>query len=245
MKDVKLTVACHFLLKTNDSVNFFKVWQPDENFSFEYDDGMRATVTTENSTESRCFLLRTTEEDTGENDWITKTINVPAVPEGSQLYITRLEVSVVLDTAGLVGLANQVIACLGYISIIPTINSGIKTDSSRSIQGFFWKDQKYTKVGKESLDDIAQEEVHRYYGTLNWENTANAVNAWEEIDYYNVFCKESDDSATRTFLGTAFCNQFRVSGLDVVLSKLSKIVVEAVSKEGYISSSGSIDLSLN
>ncbi|CAO3653105.1 unnamed protein product [Mucor hiemalis] len=236
MKDVKITVSCHFSVSADDPNLFFNLWKPVENFFFEHDDGVRATVTTENTLESRCFLLRTTEEVSGENEWISKTIDIPAVPEGDVLHITRVEVSVTVDTASLVGIGNHVIASLGYLSIIPT---GKESGPLKTIQDICWRDEKWLNVKNNT-----QEETHRFYGTLNWTSTVDVVNEWDKIDYYNILYQDGDDTVNCVFLGTAFCNQFRLSGLDLVKPKLSKIVIEAVNKEGYVSSRASIDLAI-
>lgn len=242
-KDVKITVSCHFSLNADDPTESFNVWKPVETAFFDHDDGLRATVTTENTLESRCFLLRTTEEVSGDNEWITKTIDIPAVPEGDVLHITRVEVSVTIDTASLVGIGNHVIASLGYLSIIPTAQND---DSSPSIaiEGIHWKDEHWLSIKKSTSSDGKEEDMHRFYGTLHWTSTVTIPNEWEKISYYNILYQDGEDAANSMFLGTAFCDQFRLSGLDVANAKLPKIVIEAVNVEGYVSSRASIDLAI-
>jgi hypothetical protein len=246
MDDVKLTMSCHFSLKMSGDAtadSFFDSWQP-ESF-LDKEDGLRATITTTDTTESRCFLLPATEETTGENDWITKTIDIPAVPEGSALYISRVEVSVVVNTASLAGLTNHVIGCLGYLSIIPTeiIPTKDKDTFTETLVDISWKDKEIVKVEKEDLAEIGQEDVYRYYGTLNWTDLADSTEGWRQIDYYMISYELGDDANSRTFLGTAFCNEYRISGLESLRSKIPKIIIEAVDREGYISSKASLEMS--
>lgn len=242
-KDVKLTVSCHFSLNADNPTESFNVWKPVENALFEHDDGLRATVTTENTLESRCFLLRTTEEVSGDNEWITKTIDIPAVPEGNVLHITRVEVSVTVDTASLVGMGNHVIASLGYLSIIPTVQ-GVHSEPLITIKDIYWKDEKWFSIKRNTSNGNKEEDKNRFYGTLHWTSTVSAVNEWEKIDYYNVLYQDGEDTSNSMFLGTAFCDQFRISGLDVAKANLPKIVIEAVNVEGYVSSRASIDLAI-
>lgn len=252
MEDVKLTMSCHFSLQTTGdatAVKFFNSWQPESSI-LDMEDGFRATITTTDNTESRCLLLPATKETTGENDWITKTIDIPAAPnDGSTLYISRVEVSVVVNTASLAGLTNHVIACLGYLSIIPTevvptAATTVDEEEKNVLVNLTWKDKQVIKVKKgEDLTDIAQEDVYRYFGTLNWTDLQKATQRWKETDYYMISYEVDNDPNTRTFLGTAFCNEYRISGLESLLSKVPKVVIEAVDREGYIYSKSAIEIS--
>lgn len=276
MEDVKVILSCHFSLRastSSDSDAFFTSWSslPRNLLSDAADeDGFRATITsTKDACESRCFLLPATEETTGENDWITKTIDIAPVSPGNQLFIKRIEVSVVANTASLVGVTPHVIACLGYLSIIPTTSS----TEELQIQNLRWSDTRIEKVSaaavaaaevgqgqhpqqqqqqeeEEDLSDIAaQEEALRYYGTLSWDSKScsSVQSAWKEVEYYIVSHETDDNSAnkSRTFLGTAFCSQYRISGLDCVSkSQVHRIIVEAVNREGHITAQSNLDVVL-
>ncbi|CAO0798167.1 unnamed protein product [Mucor circinelloides] len=256
MEDVKVILSCHFALKastSSDSNEFFKSWYLPKALSDVADeDGFRATITSTNDAcESRCFLLPATEETTGENDWITKTIDIPSVSQGNQLFIRRIEVSVIVNTASLVGLTPHVIACLGYLSIIPTTSS----TEELQIENLRWSDARIEKVPSEArqgqqeedLSDIAaQEETLRYFGTLSWDTKPTSEQfAWKEVDYYIVSHEMDDNVGSATFLGTAFCNQYRISGLDCInKSRTHRIIVEAVNREGSVIAQSSLDIVL-
>ncbi|KAK4518975.1 uncharacterized protein ATC70_009202 [Mucor velutinosus] len=259
MEDVKVILSCHFSLHastSSDSDDFFKSWSSPKNLSDADEDGFRATITsTKDACDSRCFLLPATEETTGENDWITKTIGIPSVSPGNQLFIKRIEVSVIANTASLVGLAPNVIACLGYLSIIPTTSS----TEELQIQNLRWSDTRIEKVSaiearqgqhqqqeKEDLSDISiQEETLRYFGTLSWDSASSIPSGWKEIEYYIVSHEMDGNINSRTFLGTAFCNQYRISGLDCTnKSRTHRIVVEAANREGHITAQSNLDVVL-
>lgn len=256
--DVKVILSCHFSLSasnTTDTNEFFKSWSPPSNLTdaaAANEDGFRATVTTTKDTcESRCFLFPATKETAGENDWITKTIDIPSVSNGNQLFIKRIEVSVVVDTASFVGLTSHVIACLGHLSIIPTTTTNAQ---ALQIQNLQWSDKHMKRVQpltnnekKEDLNDIAayQSEIYQYFGTLSWKNDSSIQSGWKEVDYFIVSHEIDGDINTRTFLGTAFCEQYRVSGLICVnKSRAHRIVVEAVNREGYIAALASLDIAI-
>lgn len=256
MDDVKVILSCHFSLNASnaaDTNEFFKSWSPPSYLidAADDEDGFRATVTTTNdASESRCFLFPATEETTDENDWITKIIDIPSVSNGNQLFIKRIEVSVIVNTASFVGLTPHVIACLGYLSIIPTTTTNTQ---ALQIQNLQWSDKHLKKVQpltnnekKEDLSDIAtQEETYQFFGTLSWKNESGIQSGWKEVDYFTVSHEIDGDINTRTFLGTAFCEQYRVSGLNCVnKSRAHRIVVEAVNKEGYISALASLDIAI-
>lgn len=243
-EDVRLTMSCDFSLKTSvnaSATDFFSLWQPEN--SLDKEDGFRATVTTTDATESRCFLLPATEEITGENDWITKTIDIPAVPKGSSLFINKIEVSIAVNAASLVGLTNHVIASLGYLSIIPTTPSNKILNDTRLVD-LSWKDQEITKVVKKDLSQIGHEDIYRYYGFLQWTDLTEDTHDWKETEFYIISYKLDTSNGSQTFLGTSFCNQYRISGLDYIQSRVPEIIVEAVNREGYISSRASIDMLL-
>lgn len=257
MDDVKVILSCHFSLHastSSDSDEFFASWSLPKTLSDADEDGFRATITsTKDACDSRCFLLPATEETTGENDWITKTIDISSVSPGNQLFIKRVEVSVIANTASLVGLTPHVIACLGYLSIIPTTSS----TSELKIQNLRWSDTRIEKVSsvdirpgqqqqKEDLSDIAaQEEMLRYYGTLSWDSKSSVSSTWKEVEYYIVSYEMDDNAKNRTFIGTAFCNQYRISGLDCVnKSRIHRIIVEAVNREGHITAQSNLDVVL-
>ncbi|OAD04876.1 glycoside hydrolase family 85 protein [Mucor lusitanicus CBS 277.49] len=257
MDDVKVILSCHFSLHastSSDSDEFFASWSLPKTLSDADEDGFRATITsTKDACDSRCFLLPATEETTGENDWITKTIDISSVSPGNQLFIKRVEVSVIANTASLVGLTPHVIACLGYLSIIPTTSS----TNELKIQNLRWSDTRIEKVSsvdirpgqqqqKEDLSDIAaQEEMLRYYGTLSWDSKSSVSSTWKEVEYYIVSYEMDDNAKNRTFIGTAFCNQYRISGLDCVnKSRIHRIIVEAVNREGHITAQSNLDVVL-
>lgn len=233
--DVKLVLSCHFSLQTSNKND---VWEYQQKvYSMEKEDGFRATLHSVES--SSCFLLPATEEITGENDWVTKTIDIPAVKEGSTLLITRLEMNVIITTSSLVGVSPQVIASLGYLSIIPPSSPFIAPKVEQKLESLSWKDILIQKVGSASNE----EDMFRLFGTLNWTDTNNANQAWKETDYYLVSYEIDGDETTRLFLGTSFCKQYRVSGLDCI-NKLRdhRIVVQAVNKEGYISAKANFEI---
>lgn len=255
MDDVKVILSCHFSLNASnntDTNEFFQSWSPPSNLTdAAYEDGFRATITTtKDACESRCFLFPATKETTGENDWITKTIDIPSVSNGNQLFIKRIEVSVVVNTASFVGLTSHVIACLGHLSIVPTTTTNAQALQIRNLE---WSD-KYTKKvqpltnneEKEDLSGIAaQDEIYQYFGTLSWKNESGIQPGWKVVDYFIVSHEIDGDINTRTFLGTAFCEQYRVSGLTCVnKSRAHRIVVEAVNREGYTSALASLDIAI-
>ncbi|KAG2234434.1 hypothetical protein INT48_007182 [Thamnidium elegans] len=238
--DIKLTMSCHFLLKTSKNeteAHFFSSWKPES--SVDKEDGLRATISTANLNESRCFLLPATEETTGENDWITKTIDIPAVPAGSALHLTRIEVCVSANMASLASLTTQVIASLGYLSIIPNISNIRTVNDSAHLIDLEWTDIVVEKETKEDLSDIGNEDVAVYYGTLKWTDLTQVMHDWKETEFYKISSREGNQC---TFLGTSFCCQYRISGLKSMESKVPEILVEAVNREGHISSSATIDM---
>lgn len=240
-EDVKLTMSCHFSLKTSlnaTATGFFSSWQPKS--SLDQEDGFRATVTTSEASESRCFLLPATEEVTGENDWITKIIHIPEVPLGSALFINKVEVSVAVNAASLVGLTPHVIASLGCLSIIPTEPS---SSNDTQLVNLVWKDDEIKQSVQEEMSQIAQE-VYRYYGSLEWTDLTKDTHDWKETEFYIISYKLDGGDSSHIFLGTSFCSQYRISGLECVLSKTPHIIVEAVNREGYISSRASISISI-
>ncbi|KAI9273900.1 endo-b-N-acetylglucosaminidase [Helicostylum pulchrum] len=237
--DIKLTMSCHFSLKTGQNeteADFFSLWKPES--SVDKEDGFRATIATANLNESRCFLLPAMEETTGENDWIKKTIDIPAVPAGRALHLTRVEVSVSANTASLTSLTTQVIASLGYFSIIPTVSNSQIVNDSAHLTDLMWTDVAVEKETKD-LSDIGNEDVAVYYGTLKWTDLTQVMHDWKETEFYKVSYREGNQC---TFLGTSFCCQYRISGLKSIGSKVPEIIVEAVNREGHISSSATIDI---
>ncbi|GAN08703.1 cytosolic endo-beta-N-acetylglucosaminidase isoform X1 [Mucor ambiguus] len=261
-EDVKVILSCHFSLHastSSDSNEFFNSWSLPRNLSYADEDGFRATITsTKDVCESRCFLLPATEETTGENGWITKTIGISPVTPGNQLFIKRIEVSVVVNTASLVGLTPRVIACLGYLGIIPIPSNTVELQ----IQNLRWSHTRIEKNSivkvrqeqhqqqeeeEEDLSDIASQEVTlRYYGTLSWDSKSSVPSStWKEVEYYIISHEVEDNVKSRTFLGTAFCNQYRISGLDCAnKSKSHRIIVEAVDREGHITAQSNLDVVL-
>ncbi|KAI8639429.1 endo-b-N-acetylglucosaminidase [Parasitella parasitica] len=246
MEDAKVILSCHFSFQASDDTDiaeFFDLWSAPNSLvdAAADEDGLRVTVTTTSDTcESRCFVLPSTEENAGENDWITKIIDVPSVPSRHQLFITRLEMSVVVNTASLVGLTPHVIACLGYLSIIPGSSSSSCMDIAKDeIEGLQWSD-----IHTEEINH--QEEAFRFFGTLSWrKSSASLQSSWQEVDYYIVSHEVDGDINTRLFLGTAFCEQYRLSGLDGINKSVArKVVVEAVNREGCISAAASVIIPL-
>jgi hypothetical protein len=237
VEDVKLVMSCHFSFQTSSKSSAQgDSWAYQQNtYSMEKEDGFRATV--HSAENSSCFLLPATEEITGENDWITKTIDIPAVKQGDTLLINRIEMNVIVNTSSLVGISPHVIACLGYLSVIPSSSSS--TADEQKLSGISWKDTLIQKVASNEQE----EETFRLFGTLNWTDVNNTDQRWKETDYYLVSYEIDGDANTRVFLGTAFCNQYRVSGLDCV-NKIRdhRIVVEAVNREGYISAIANLEI---
>ncbi|KAI7894833.1 endo-b-N-acetylglucosaminidase [Mucor mucedo] len=244
-EDVKLTMSCDFLLKTSahaTSTDFFSSWQPES--SLDQEDGFRATITTaDDASESRCFLLPATEQATGENEWITKTIHIPAAPVGNAIFINKIGVSVTVNAASLVGLTPHVIASLGYLSIIPgtTVDSLTQMNETKLID-LTWTDQEaVAKIPvQEDMSEILPEEVYVYYGSLNWKDVTKDTHDWKETEFYII--SYQFENCDISFLGTSFCCQYRISGLEYVLSRAPQIIVEAVNREGLISSKANISI---
>lgn len=246
-EDVKLTMSCDFSLKTSAHANsnqFFSSWQPES--SLDQEDGFRATITTtDDASESRCFLLPATEQVTGENDWITKTIHIPAVPVGNALFIDKIGVSVAVNAASLVGLTPHVIASLGYLSIIPSPMLGLlKEKNETQLIDLAWIDQEVVAKTstQEDLSEISPEEGYRFYGSLKWTDVTKDTDDWKETDFYII--SYQSENCDISFLGTSFCCQYRISGLDYGLSRVPQIIVEAVNREGFISSRATICIPL-
>lgn len=227
--DVRLLMACNFELQTlnsNDTEGCFTSWLPDLNF--DRDDGFRATVSTTDGSSSRCFLIPAADESTGENDWITKTVHIlPLQEEGSKLIIKRVEIHVVANTAGLVGVNPHVIACLGQLSIIPNT---IATEPEQEVKLIELKWQ----------DAHTDKETSRFFGTLGWLDLSKTQYGWRETDYYII---SHEVNGEKEFIGTAFCNQYRISGIELK-DKSHRIVVEAVDREGNIFSTAKLNLIL-
>ncbi|CEP18142.1 hypothetical protein [Parasitella parasitica] len=246
MEDAKVILSCHFAFQASnntDTAELLNAWPTPHSLmdAAVDEDGLRATVTTtRDACESRCFVLPVTEEKAGENDWITKTIDVPSVSNESQLCITRLEVSVIVNTASLVGLKPHIIACLGYLSVIPNSSSASIDTARVKVDNLQWSDTHTEKIGH-------QDETFRFFGTLSWKKDPSSLqSSWKKVDYYIVSYEAANGNAnSRVFLGTAFCEQYRVSGLDGInKSRAHRIVVEAVNREGYISAVASLDIPL-
>jgi hypothetical protein len=125
----------------------------------------------------------------------------------------------VANTAGLVGVQPHVIACLGYLSILPNV-----VETPREITGLQWQDV--------SIDEATS----RFFGTLTWINTTTTAYEWEETDYYIVSHQVGEE---REFIGTAFCTQYRVSGIP---TSTNQIIVEAVDRKGNITSTAQLSI---
>ncbi|KAI8087826.1 endo-b-N-acetylglucosaminidase [Gilbertella persicaria] len=235
-EDVKIIMSCHFSLQTHRSHTdtFFQSWLSKE-YSFDLEDEFRVTVTigSENTTPSRCYLFSVTNED-GAGKWITKSIQIPPVDEDSKLFMTRIEMTVVTNTASLAGVKPHVIVGLGYLSVIPTT-----LHQEGFIKDLAWKDTK-VEITDENLEG---EPLVRFFGTLQWMTAFETDNSWQQVDYYLIYYEAHD--GIRLFLGTAFTNQYRISGLDCMNpSHKHLIVVEAANREGCIVSEACLDISL-
>jgi hypothetical protein len=237
-EDVKLVMSCHFSLKTSNKTSTEDdLWTfRQKTNSVDKEDVFRATIHSDES--SRCLSLSATQEITGENDWITKTIEIPACKQGDTLHINRIEMNVIVNTSSLVGIKPHVIACLGYLSVIPF--SSCSMIDEQKLTGLSWKDTFIEKVSPLSNE---QEEAFRLFGTLSWKDTNYTDKPWKETDYYMISYEIDSNVDTRLFLGTSFCSQYRVSGLDCINRLLNhRIIVQAVNREGYISSIASLEI---
>ncbi|KAI7906381.1 endo-b-N-acetylglucosaminidase [Cokeromyces recurvatus] len=221
-EDVKLIMLYQFTLQNpKDSFSsvsdFCKSWLPENNFDIE--DGSRITISSaSDACDSQCFTLPIVENSIHGGAWTMTTTQIPAVAEesGYSLLLNRIELCVVINTASLVGIKLHTIACLGYLSIIPAFTN---------------------------ICVILQEETYRFFGTICWNKLTESTNDWKDVDYYII--SYEIDGKNRIFLGTAFCNEYRISGLECInKARRHKIIIETVTREGTIPSSTSLNIVL-
>ncbi|KAI9473449.1 MAG: endo-b-N-acetylglucosaminidase [Benjaminiella poitrasii] len=260
-QDVKLIMSCNFTLhhnndKSSSVENFCKTWLLEDMLSIE--NCFRITITSANdSCDCQCFLLSVTEECKTECGWLTKLTQIPAITreDGYRLFINRIELNVIVNTASLVGVEVHQVACLGHLSIIPTCDMSLAPDSEEQISqltNLKWKDTSIEIVKKASdipnnvhfESTLSQKEQNfRFFGTISWDELSNPIYDWKATDYYIVSYKVDDEECV--FLGTAFCTEYRISGLDCVnKARIHMIIIETVTREGYISSCASLEIIL-
>ncbi|KAI8375697.1 endo-b-N-acetylglucosaminidase [Choanephora cucurbitarum] len=235
--DAKVIITCHMLLQTVDSDasdELLDTWLPNT-LLMDKDEGLRTTITVQSGDRlhSRCCIIPAMEEDQNKNGWIVKSAYIPAVSEGIKLIVSQVEMSVMANTANLVGIQPHLIMCLGHLSIVPLIEDEINQlkESQGQIDQLSWSQTKTKKIAENENEQIAH-----FFGTLHWRqqiSSASRDQPWKQTDYYLIFYEAPDN--TRVFLGTAFCPQYRISGLSCVnLQAEHRIIVEAVNVVGNI-----------
>ncbi|KAI8327315.1 glycosyl hydrolase family 85-domain-containing protein [Blakeslea trispora] len=235
-EDARVVMSCQLTLQSSNFDTLDKLldaWLPNT-FLLDPDDGLRTTVSaqSEGYLYSRCCVFPVVKEDQGENDWIIKLVYIPPISEGIKLSLNQVEMNVLANAANLVGIQPHLIACLGHLSILPSIDeSNVLKETQNHIDQMNWSQTKTKKI-----TNAENEQTMSFFGTLHWQQQpwpTNHGQSWKRTDYYLIFYEAPEK--THLFLGTAFCTQYRISGLACKNSQVEhRIVIKAVDVVGNI-----------
>ncbi|KAF7725441.1 hypothetical protein EC973_009615 [Apophysomyces ossiformis] len=169
---------------------------------------------------------------TGSNDWTIKDIQTNALPDsllasGAMVEEIGWKIHVNPDED------KTVLANLGYLSVIPANSPPPAPSSNATALNLQWQTKEYhaTHGSKDKL----------LWATLGWTSNAGPSNAemWSETDYFIVSLVDAHQT-NKLFLGTAFVDQYRISGLGP--NQFSYVKVEAVDRLGHVKAEGTIAL---
>jgi hypothetical protein len=233
-QDVLLNMSCQFALSglsTAETQSFFSSLQPTELVDREED--FQVTVINTETQDGICFCLPI--HESRENEWIVKTVEIKPAAADAAFTMTQVDANVTVNTANLAGTSKHVLARLGYLSMIPLADA---PPPKAWISSMAWENATLVKpVQKQD----GSEEIYQFWGTLRWLSHSDEA-PWHHIDHYLLSTEVDDIPNTRVFLGTSFCNQYRISGVSIAASTKPYIVIEAVNRLGDIFYSTKLDL---
>ncbi|KAI8880245.1 glycoside hydrolase family 85 protein [Backusella circina FSU 941] len=245
-EDVILNMSCQFSLSglsSIDTQSFFKTLQPTGLVDREEDD-FQMTVINRETQDGICFCLPAMIHKTTQKDgWITKTVEIKPPAVDAVFTLTQLDMNATINTANLAGTSRHVLASLGYLSIIPIPQLATTTTKQEEekewIYNMRWDNDALLKPMQKQ---DGSEEIYQFWGTLRWISQEGGEEPWKQIDHYILSTEVDDIPNTRQFLGTSFCNQYRISGVSVAASTRPYIVIEAVNRLGDIFYSTKLDI---
>ncbi|KAG0173961.1 hypothetical protein DFQ28_002995 [Apophysomyces sp. BC1034] len=170
----------------------------------------------------------------GNDSWVVKDIQTPPLQGSPARRLSSIAVikevgwSVRVDPKE----EGTSLANLGYISVIPSASVAPLAPTALNLH---WQSKEYHAV-QGSPDKTL-------WATLSWTSIivdGSSKNlAWSETDFFIVSLSDANHT-TKVFLGTAFCDKYRISGLGA--SQMPYVKVEAVDRLGHIKAEGIIAL---
>ncbi|KAI8979578.1 glycosyl hydrolase family 85-domain-containing protein [Mycotypha africana] len=195
--------------------------------------------------EAQEFFRKWQNTDTLENEeGFTANVRIASRPDECTCMI---DVCLNINTADFVDNKPHIIASIGQINIIPIITNAL-TVNTRILSNFFWEDLHLQQSkGRDCLEKTLEKpQFYRFFGTLTWTDRSKTTTpAWKETDFYIIYHVVDGDHEKRQFLGTAFCQKYRITGLDITdITKTHLIAVEAIDRMGVVSATNFIEITL-
>ncbi|KAG0776384.1 hypothetical protein G6F22_012606 [Rhizopus arrhizus] len=231
--EVKLNLCCYLSLIASEISSLSEVFNNQQHEKLTDQNGkLQATIETkEHATECATFSLPMVDEEQ-HCAWITKTAHVPPLAYNGKLVLGKINLLVVFNTATTYGFEKCIVTSIGYLSVLPLMHSEEKV--KHELVELQLKD--YERTVNSDVDDI-----YDLFATLSWKSVTDNCRESKMIDYVIVSYK-LPNSNEKFFLGTSFCDQYRISGLSITKTKSPVFIIESVNREGDISAQASLQL---
>ncbi|KAG1053079.1 hypothetical protein G6F43_004816 [Rhizopus delemar] len=231
--EVKLNLCCYLSLIAPDISSLSEVFNNQQHEKLKDQNGkLQATIEIkEHATECATFSLSMVDEEQ-HCAWITKTAHVPPLVYSGKLVLEKISLLAVFNTATTFGFEKCIVTSIGYLSVLPLMYSEGKV--KHELVELHLKD--YERIVNSDVDD-----VYYLFATLSWKSVTDNCRESKMIDYVIVSYK-LPHSNEKFFLGTSFCDQYRISGLSITKTKSPVFIIESVNREGDISAQASLQL---